>query len=146
MGFTVCFFCCGGHIGVTTGGHVGNSVTSQKRRGKLWHLISIQSTHFARQLSVENVILILMSSHFLFCDTTPIWRPLASVSKQQMLDPLLFFRSVQNPLIFWVSVTGKPWAIFADPLYRRSKMLWVTWPSPCQLTVIIGCRAIIIGI
>ena len=46
-----------------------NSVASEQRRGKLCHLISIQSTYFVRQLSVENV-----SFYFRFCNATVLLR------------------------------------------------------------------------
>ena len=45
----------GGHIGVTTCGHIGNLSGLTNKRGTLCHLISIQSTYFIRQLQVENV-------------------------------------------------------------------------------------------
>ena len=57
------------------------SVASQKRRGKLCHLISIQSTYFVRQL--KNVrVLVFISVTSLYCSGghSPIWPPLASVS------------------------------------------------------------------
>ena len=38
------------------------SVASEQRRGKLCHSISIQSTYFVRQLSVENVRVFMYSS------------------------------------------------------------------------------------
>ena len=43
------------------------SVASEQRRGKLCHSISIQSTYFVRQLSVENVIV------FIFVSVTPLY-------------------------------------------------------------------------
>ena len=49
----------GGHIGVTT---MEISVPSHKKRGKLCHLISIQSTHFVHQLQVENVRVLIFFS------------------------------------------------------------------------------------
>ena len=42
------------------------SVTSEQRRGELCHSISIQSTYFVRQLSVENV------RDFIFVSVTPL--------------------------------------------------------------------------
>ena len=43
------------------------SVASEQRRGKLCHSISIQSTYFVRQLSVENVRV------FIFVPVTPLY-------------------------------------------------------------------------
>ena len=43
------------------------SVASEERRGKLYHSISIQSTYFVRQLSVENVRV------FIFVSVTPLY-------------------------------------------------------------------------
>ena len=43
------------------------SVASEQRRGKLCHSISIQSTYFVRQLSVENVRV------FIFVSVTPLY-------------------------------------------------------------------------
>ena len=43
------------------------SVVSEQRRGKLCHSISIQSTYFARQLSVEKVRV------FIFVSVTPLY-------------------------------------------------------------------------
>ena len=43
------------------------SVTSEQRRGELCHSISIQSTYFVRQLSVENV------RAFIFVSVTPLY-------------------------------------------------------------------------
>ena len=45
------------------------SVASEQRRGKLCHSISIQSTYFVRQLSVENV-----SFYFRFRNATVLLR------------------------------------------------------------------------
>ena len=49
------------------------SVASEQRRGKHCHSISVQSTYFVRQLSVENVRV------FIFVSVTPLYsseRPL----------------------------------------------------------------------
>ena len=43
------------------------SVASEQTRGKLCHSISIQSTYFVRQLSVENVRV------FIFVSVTPLY-------------------------------------------------------------------------
>ena len=43
------------------------TVASEQRRGKLCHSISIQSTYFVRQLSVENVRV------FIFVSVTPLY-------------------------------------------------------------------------
>ena len=49
------------------------SVASEQRRGKLCHSISIQSTYFVRQLSVENVRV------FIFVSVTPLYFNMAAV-------------------------------------------------------------------
>ena len=43
------------------------SVASEQRRGKLCHAISMQSTYFVRQLSVENIRV------FIFVSLTPLY-------------------------------------------------------------------------
>ena len=57
MSFTVCFYCSQHrqYIEGTTGDHIGIFSGIRTKKGKLCHSISIQSTYFARQLSVENV-------------------------------------------------------------------------------------------
>ena len=56
------------------------SVASEQGRGKLCYSISIQSTYFVRELSVENV------KFFIFISVTPLYSsggpPLASVSQK----------------------------------------------------------------
>ena len=58
------------------------SVASEQRRGKLCHSISIQSTYFVRQFSVENV-------YFRFCNAG-----VGFSFPKIMLNPVLFLRSV----------------------------------------------------
>ena len=68
------------------------SVASEQRRGKLCHLISIESTYFVRQLSV-----------FIFVSVTPLYSSggpfnMAAVGfsfpRIKMLNPVLFLRTV----------------------------------------------------
>ena len=67
----------GGHIEGTTGGHIAGDFSGiRTKKGKLCHSISIQSAHFVRQLSVENVRV------FIFVSVTPIWPLLASFSRK----------------------------------------------------------------
>ena len=69
VSFTVCFYCCQRRpllIGLPAT-ILEISVASEQRRGKLCHSISIQSTYFVRQLSVENVRV------FIFVSVMPLY-------------------------------------------------------------------------
>ena len=85
------------------------SVASKQRRGKLCHSISIQSTYFVRQLSVENVRV------FIFVSVTPLYSssgpfnmaPCWLQFPKNILNPNLFLRSVgkkQTVLEIWTGI------------------------------------------
>ena len=72
------------------------SVVSEQRRGKLCHSISIQSTYFVRQLSVENVkVFIFVSVTPLYSSDGPLTMATVKIDSQKsMVNPVLFLRSV----------------------------------------------------